>query len=76
MADFWSCTACLTFPSLIRRALRGLRSQTGVCTMQCLPSATWKIPVRNQDGYLASSPTENAKNLKGQLLIVQGMLDE
>jgi dipeptidyl-peptidase-4 len=33
-------------------------------------------PIRNQDGYLASSPTENAKNLKGQLLIAQGMLDE
>jgi dipeptidyl-peptidase-4 len=33
-------------------------------------------PVRNQDGYLASSPTENGKNLKGQLLVVQGMMDE
>jgi len=32
--------------------------------------------IRNQDGYLASSPTENAKNLKGQLLIAQGMIDE
>ena len=33
-------------------------------------------PVRNQDGYLGSMPTENAKNLRGQLLIVQGMTDE
>ena len=33
-------------------------------------------PIRNQDGYLGSSPTENAKNLKGQLLVIQGMLDE
>ncbi len=33
-------------------------------------------PVRNQDGYLDSMPTENAKNLTGSLLIVQGMTDE
>jgi len=33
-------------------------------------------PVRNQDGYLDSTPTENAKNLTGSLLIVQGMIDE
>src|SRR5271165_5128965 len=33
-------------------------------------------PIRNLDGYLSSSPTENAKNLKGALLIVQGMMDE
>ena len=33
-------------------------------------------PVRNQDGYLDSMPTENAKNLTGPLLIVQGMTDE
>jgi dipeptidyl-peptidase-4 len=33
-------------------------------------------PVRNQDGYLDSMPTENAKNLTGSLLIVQGITDE
>jgi len=33
-------------------------------------------PVRNQDGYLDSTPIENAKNLTGSLLIVQGMTDE
>jgi dipeptidyl-peptidase 4 len=33
-------------------------------------------PVRNQDGYLDSMSTENALNLKGALLIVQGMADE
>jgi len=33
-------------------------------------------PVRNQDGYLDSMPTENAKNLIGSLLIVQGVTDE
>lgn len=33
-------------------------------------------PVRNQDGYLASSPVENAKNLKGALLIAVGTADE
>ncbi len=33
-------------------------------------------PIRNQDGYLDSTPVENAKNLKGQLLIAQGMMDE
>jgi dipeptidyl-peptidase-4 len=33
-------------------------------------------PVRNQDGYLDSMPTENAKNLTGSLLIVQGTTDE
>ena len=33
-------------------------------------------PVRNQDGYLDSMPTENAQNLTGSLLIVQGMTDE
>ena len=33
-------------------------------------------PVRNQDGYLDSMPTENARNLTGPLLIVQGMTDE
>jgi len=33
-------------------------------------------PVRNQDGYLNSMPTENAKNLRGPLLIVQGTTDE
>ncbi|MBV8115200.1 MAG: DPP IV N-terminal domain-containing protein [Silvibacterium sp.] len=33
-------------------------------------------PVRNQDGYLNSMPIENAKNLRGPLLIVQGTTDE
>jgi len=33
-------------------------------------------PIRNQDGYLDSTPVENAKNLKGSLLIAQGMMDE
>ena len=33
-------------------------------------------PVRNQDGYLSSSPVENAKNLKGALLIALGTADE
>jgi dipeptidyl-peptidase-4 len=33
-------------------------------------------PVRNQDGYLNSMPTENAKNLRGALLMVQGTTDE
>lgn len=33
-------------------------------------------PVRNQDGYLDSTPIENAKNLTGSLLIVQGTTDE
>jgi dipeptidyl-peptidase-4 len=33
-------------------------------------------PVRNQDGWLSSSPLENAKNLKAPLLLAQAMLDE
>ena len=33
-------------------------------------------PVRNQDGYLGSMSTENATNLRGTLLIVQGTTDE
>jgi dipeptidyl-peptidase 4 len=33
-------------------------------------------PVRNQDGWLASSPLENAEYLKGPLLIAQATLDE
>jgi dipeptidyl-peptidase-4 len=33
-------------------------------------------PVRNQDGWLSSSPLENAKNLKSPLLVVQGTGDE
>ncbi|MBV8675455.1 MAG: S9 family peptidase [Acidobacteriaceae bacterium] len=33
-------------------------------------------PIRNQDGYLNSMSTENAKYLRGPLLIVQGMTDE
>jgi dipeptidyl-peptidase-4 len=33
-------------------------------------------PVRNQDGWLASSPIENAKNLGAPLLITQATLDE
>ncbi|MBV8632600.1 MAG: S9 family peptidase [Silvibacterium sp.] len=35
-----------------------------------------KDPVRNQDGYLNSMPTENAKNLRGPLLLAQGMADQ
>lgn len=33
-------------------------------------------PVRNQDGWLASSPVENAKFLSGKLLLAQATLDE
>jgi dipeptidyl-peptidase-4 len=33
-------------------------------------------PVRNQDGWLASSPLENAGNLKAPLLLAQATLDE
>jgi dipeptidyl-peptidase-4 len=33
-------------------------------------------PVRNQDGWLASSPVENAKNLNAPLLLAQATLDE
>ena len=33
-------------------------------------------PTRNQDGYLDSMPTENAKYLTGALLIIHGMVDE
>jgi dipeptidyl-peptidase 4 len=33
-------------------------------------------PTRNQDGWLASSPTENAKYLKTPLLIAQATMDE
>ena len=33
-------------------------------------------PTRNQDGWLASSPVENAKNLNGPLLLAQATLDE
>ncbi|MFC5861889.1 S9 family peptidase [Acidicapsa dinghuensis] len=33
-------------------------------------------PTRNQDGWLASSPTENAKNISGKLLLAQATLDE
>ncbi len=33
-------------------------------------------PQRNQDGWLASSPLENAKNLSAPLLIAQATLDE
>jgi dipeptidyl-peptidase-4 len=33
-------------------------------------------PVRNQDGWLASSPVENAKNLSAPLLLAQATLDE
>jgi dipeptidyl-peptidase-4 len=33
-------------------------------------------PERNQDGWLASSPLENAKYFKGPLLVAQALLDE
>jgi dipeptidyl-peptidase-4 len=33
-------------------------------------------PVRNQDGWLSSSPLENAKNLGAPLLLAQATLDE
>jgi len=33
-------------------------------------------PTRNQDGWLASSPLENAKYFKGPLLIAQATMDE
>ncbi|MGA2674056.1 MAG: DPP IV N-terminal domain-containing protein [Terracidiphilus sp.] len=33
-------------------------------------------PVRNQDGWLSSSPVENAKNLNAPLLLAQATLDE
>jgi dipeptidyl-peptidase-4 len=33
-------------------------------------------PVRNQDGWLSSSPLENAKYLHGPLLLAQATLDE
>ena len=33
-------------------------------------------PVRNQDGWLSSSPVENAGNLNGPLLLAQATLDE
>jgi dipeptidyl-peptidase-4 len=33
-------------------------------------------PVRDQDGWLASSPVENAKNLNAPLLLAQATLDE
>ena len=33
-------------------------------------------PVRNQDGWLSSSPIENAKNLNAPLLLAQATLDE
>ena len=33
-------------------------------------------PVRNQDGWLASSPLENARNLNAPLLLAQATLDE
>lgn len=33
-------------------------------------------PTRNQDGWLASSPTENAKNLNAPLLLAEATMDE
>ncbi len=33
-------------------------------------------PTRNQDGYLSSSPLENAKNLNAPLLLAQATMDE
>jgi dipeptidyl-peptidase-4 len=33
-------------------------------------------PTRNQDGYLSSSPLDNAKNLNAPLLIAQASMDE
>ena len=33
-------------------------------------------PTRNQDGWLSSSPLENAKNLSAPLLLAQATLDE
>jgi len=40
------------------------------------PERYLEDPVRNQDGWLSSSPLENAKNLNAPLLLAQATLDE